>query len=61
MKRHINEYLIPDRHWIATITYQDGRKITASLYGRNCTDAEDRYRRDHPEVRVIIVHQECWR
>ena len=59
--RRINPHLIPDRHWIATVTYSDGRKITTSIYGRNCTEAENRYVREHPNVRSIVVHQECWR
>jgi hypothetical protein len=64
-RRNHRAYLhVPDRTWIATVTFQDGTRITAALHGPNCSEAELRYAREHAStnggVRAIIVHQESW-
>jgi hypothetical protein len=47
------------RRFTATITFHgDPRGITTTIHGSNPTDAEDNYKREHPDVRSIVVHAE---
>lgn len=50
------------RSFVATVTF-DGdpanyRRITTTLHGSNPTDAEENYKREHPDVRSIVIHSE---
>lgn len=58
MRRRINEHLIPDRRWTATVTRADGFRFTTTIYGRNCSEAELRYLEEHPGTRAVVVHAE---
>jgi hypothetical protein len=55
MKRHQPE---PARRWTATITHQDGRRITTTIHGPNPTEAERRYAREHPTVTHVTIYAE---
>ncbi len=57
--RKVNPHLIPLRQWIATVKFNDGSRITTSIYGRNCSEAELQYVREHTGVVAVVVHQEC--
>jgi len=54
--------LVPDRRWIATVTFTDGERITGrittTIYGPNCSEAERRYLQEHRDVRSVVVQHE---
>ena len=57
MKRDV---LIPARRWTATIKQVDGTKITTTIYGPNCSQAELDYLKAHPGTQAVVVHSEQW-
>lgn len=61
MPRKINEHLIPLRAWVATVKRADGSRITTTIYGRNCSQAELDYRQANQGTQSVVVHQENWR
>ena len=50
----------PDRRWTADVKFNDGTRITTTIYGRNCSEAELKYCKEHPNVRSVIVRAEQW-
>jgi hypothetical protein len=66
MSRRQRYTLVPDRPFIATVTYRNGQQITTTVHGPNATEAEERYLREDVgkgdwTVTRVIVRAEGWR
>lgn len=51
--RRRNNYIIPERPFVATVTFDDGTDITTTIYARNATEAEDITRRPTINGRTV--------